>query len=288
MRPPIKAALILGLVVYPLVAVPADDPPAVDPKTETARSTVAVELAKKEAVHYRLEMEGGSKTPVVLHPDSLLQWSSPVVGSIHGSVFVWTDRGCPVAVASIYKWFSPNTHLGIELHALTPDVVSADRKGRRVWSPGKFAVERKPIPAAPVPADSVAGRLRQLRTLAKEFSASETTRANITRELRLLTQPIYRYQSTNLDVIDGALFTFVEGTDPEIFLMIEARRTASGSEWQFAAVRMNSLTLKLSHKGHEVWTVPTITWAQAGNHNQPYTLFTYGSDPGSTPDDPGE
>ncbi len=287
MRRPIAMVLLLSLLACRPGAAPADDPPAATPQAEEARAAAASELAKTQAGLFRIDLEGDSKGAAVLQPDSLLQWSNPVAGSIHGSVFVWTDRGCPAAAASIYKWFSPNTHLGIELHALRPGIASADRKGRRVWTPGKLEMERKPIPGAPSPADSPEARLRQIRALARDFSASETTRADITRELRLLTRPIYRYQSTDPDVSDGALFAYVEGTDPEILLMIEARRDGGGGpEWRFAAARMNSLSLRLSLKNREVWAAPMVPWGQARNHNQPYTLLMYGSDPGMTFDDP--
>ncbi len=279
--------MTLLLALLPLTA-PADDPPKGDPKAEAERSASAVELARNEASLYRIELEGATKGLAKFQPDALLQWSNPVVGSIHGSVFVWTDRGCPVAIASIYKWFAPNTHLGVELHSLTPSIASLERKGRPVWFPGKTDVERKPITGASTPADTPAGRLRQLRTLAKEFTGSETTRTGEVRELRLLTQPLYRYESTDPDVIDGALFGFVYATDPEIILAVEARKGPKGTEWQYAAARMNSLTLRLDRKGAEAWSAAVISWGQARNHRQPYTLFMYGSDPGMTFDDPGE
>ena len=63
-----------------------------------------------------------------------------------------------------------------------------------------------------------------MRDLAKEFTARQTDRKDIDRDLRLLAQPIYRYEKTEGDLIDGGLFAFVLGTDPEAFLMIEARR----------------------------------------------------------------
>ena len=51
--------------------------------------------------------------------------------------------------------------------------------------------------------------------------------------MRLLAQPIYRYENTKGDLIDGGLFVFVLGTDPEAFLLIEARRPQSGApEWR--------------------------------------------------------
>ena len=38
--------------------------------------------------------------------------------------------------------------------------------------------------------------LRQMRALAEKFSANHTTPEGVTRELRLLPQPIYRYKDT--------------------------------------------------------------------------------------------
>lgn len=112
------------------------------------------------------------------------------------------------------------------------------------------------------------------------MTARETTRQGVTREFRLLTQPVYRVESADPDVLDEALFAFVEGTDPEIFLAFEARRGGKGFAWQYALARMNSM----AHRGREVWTLPTISWEQAKDPEQPYTLFTF--EPGEGPSAP--
>jgi hypothetical protein len=137
-----------------------------------------------------------------------------------------------------------------------------------------------------VPAESPTARLRQLKAMAGEFAASETLRSGALRELRLLTQPIYRYQSTDPDLIDGGLFAFVLGTDPDIILMIEARRTKAGPEWQYAAARMNSLALTLNHKSREAWSAPMMTWQEAANPHQPYTFLKFDPEPAPNPDAP--
>ena len=56
-------------------------------------------------------------------------------------------------------------------------------------------------------------------------------------ELRLLPKPLYRYESTDPEVLDGAVFALVSsaGTDPEIILLIEARKTPEGPRWVFGA-----------------------------------------------------
>ena len=81
-------------------------------------------------------------------------------------------------------------------------------------------------------------------------------------ELRLLPQPLYRYESTDPDVLDGAVFAFVTsaGTDPEVFLVLEARKPAGSGEpaWQYALARFTDLNLWVSHKGTVVFTASLI------------------------------
>ena len=44
-------------------------------------------------------------------------------------------------------------------------------------------------------------------------------------ELRLLATPLYRYRDTSPEGSDGALFAFVQGTDPEVLLLVETATT---------------------------------------------------------------
>jgi hypothetical protein len=265
----------------------AEQPPgaitAPDDKTEAARAREAALITRKAAESYTITTDSTGQTALVLEPQSLLQWSNPVSGSFHGSVFVWTSQGRPEVIASIYKWYSKTPHLGVELHSLASSPVTAVRAGQPEWLPNRAGVELKPIMGAAAPAGSPTQRLRQMRDLAKEFTASETDRNDVTRELRLLTQPLYRYQSTDSAVLDGSLFTFAEGTDTEIIMVIEARRADSGFVWQYALARMNSVALRVLHRKREVWSVPTISWEQTFNPREPYTLLTFKPGQGVNP-----
>jgi hypothetical protein len=89
-----------------------------------------------------------------------------------------------------------------------------------------------------------------------------------------LAQPLYRYEDTNGDLIDGGLFVFVQGGAPEIFLLIEARRTRDGSlEWRFGATRMHGIDLRLYHRGDLIWRAPEIPWSQIIDHREPFWGF---------------
>jgi hypothetical protein len=80
-------------------------------------------------------------------------------------------------------------------------------------------------------------------------------------EMRLLPKPIYRYKlddrkTVHPDLIDGALFAFVQGTDPEAVLLIEAIRQGSRTEWQYAFGRATGAGLKARPGSSVVWTAP--------------------------------
>jgi hypothetical protein len=64
---------------------------------------------------------------------------------------------------------------------------------------------------------------------------------------------VYRYQSKRPDVLDGGLFAFVTGTDPEVILLIEARQSGAKHEWRYALARFSHLTLRAEHNGAGVW-----------------------------------
>ncbi len=150
-----------------------------------------------------------------------------------------------------------------------------------MWTSSRPGVELKPIEGAAAPADTAVLRLRQMRALAQEFTGRQLNREGLDREMRLLPQPIYRYENTRGDLIDGGLFVFVLGTDPEAFLLIEARQPAAGGpQWQYGAARMSSINLRINHHGREVWNAPVLPWSQVSDRNEPYTFFQFESEKG--------
>lgn len=114
-----------------------------------------------------------------------------------------------------------------------------------------------------------------MRRFAEQLRADKTTREGVTRELRLLPKPVYRYASDDPEVLDGALFAFVEATDPEVFLLIEARgRGAVGTQWHYAFARMNSVRLRAFRGDTMLWDAPELPWKEVFNRSdKPYTAL---------------
>ena len=125
-------------------------------------------------------------------------------------------------------------------------------------------VDFKEVRNAPRPAKSPAERLRQMKAIAAEFKATMTGWAgdNSDREeLRLLPRPLYRYDLAGATapeppLIDGGLFAYVMGTDPEVVLALEAVGTADKADWQYALVRATSGGLEVKLGDRVVWTAP--------------------------------
>jgi hypothetical protein len=116
-----------------------------------------------------------------------------------------------------------------------------------------------------------------MRTLAREFAAELTDKRggeSVVRKLRLLDQPAYRYESLERDVIDGGLFAFVEGTDPEAWLLLEAVNDKAGRHWRFALARMNIDALRV-RRGDAIvrhWEGLRDAWS---DRTMPYVIFNF-------------
>jgi hypothetical protein len=77
---------------------------------------------------------------------------------------------------------------------------------------------------------------------------------NVRFPLRLLTTPLHRYDTTGALVSrGGALFAFCQQTDPELLLLLEARKSGAGYRWEYAVAGFSNIDLYLRLDGSEVW-----------------------------------
>jgi hypothetical protein len=118
-----------------------------------------------------------------------------------------------------------------------------------------------------------------MKRFAKDFAATKKERDGSQQELRLLTQPIYRYASPKQQVQDGGLFVLVQGTDPEVFLLLEARGEADSPRWMFAAARMNGVGFDVRYLDKPIWSVEAMPWRDIGGHAETYTTFMFPKTP---------
>jgi hypothetical protein len=232
--------------------------------TRSARDRV-LEIYSNDAEEFTIYRDSSRKDKVELRREPVLVCSDPAREGGDGAVFVWTWRGRPEVIGMFFSYPSTGPRkLHHEFHSLSLSVLDVSRSGthRTAWTPTGPGIALKAIADAPAPAATAPQRLSQMRSLTRDFSASTRNHADRRLELRLLPQPLYRYQSTDPEVLDGALFAFVTATDPEALIVIEARKppSADGPVWHYAACRLTDLGLVVRHKGKDVLTAPLILY----------------------------
>jgi hypothetical protein len=187
-------------------------------------------------------------------------------GNPDGALWLWLDGERPIAAIGIWNrgslWYSENS-------SLTDEAFHVSGWPSATWRSPLLA--RKWIALSDPVSDSQAARQRAIRALALKFMARED-RLGVKSELRLLPRPLYTYDDTDQGTLDGAIFAFVYGTDPELLMQLEARRSGNGSQWQatFARLASAELTVELDRK--EVWSAPAIAKENLIELNQGYCI----------------
>jgi hypothetical protein len=251
--------LSLGLVC-PLASIAEDARKADD---DAAREAI-VRIARG----YKLFI-GPDRRPLEMQPEPVLRWPNPTREVPEGATFLWTLDGRPEAIGCVWK----HGILSHAFHSLSSSKLAAQHGDVTVWQPAKAGITLLDFPNAPQPADSAVKRLSQMKDLARRFSCRLAGKGAKGEELRLLPSPLYRYKTDRRDLIDGALFAYVQGTDPEVILVLEDRRTEEKERWQYALTRRSMLALEARLDGETVWSVPygagapDESWFQGGIAN---------------------
>ncbi len=236
--------------------------PAQDASPARGEPTTFRELMDRAVNQVEVFADADAKTPA--KPVVALRWANNARGSEDGLTLIYVFEGRPLATACLYPWDKKLIHdceaLG-RFDSLGRGKIVARRDGHLIWQPQTSGALFAPIPDAPAPEATPAARLRQMKSLAEQFESSMLGwKADSTdrEELRLLPRPLYRYEAkddpaADQAVIDGAVFAFVMGTDPESLLLIEAVKRGEKSSWEFGFARRTSGELEGRHKGKVVW-----------------------------------
>lgn len=176
-----------------------------------------------------LKLHGGESgtQKLEIFSSPLQQFTNSIVGEFYAHLFIWTHDGRPAAVASILKWYAPFETLQVAFQSLSLRPITAKYQGTKIWHSEQAGVRFQEIPDSPLPAESSLARLRQMLELARQYKVeieAVNCRVDIDEELRLIDLPLHRYADHSGEVLDGALFSFARGTDPELLMTIEARK----------------------------------------------------------------
>jgi hypothetical protein len=231
---------------------PSKQDSAKDKEEKAAR----MEYMKQAAKSYEIALASDAAKKLALIEEPLLRFDDQVTGVLDGTLFVWTLDGRPAATASV--WIRKIGQEFHEFQSLAAGALTATNQGQQKWTPAQAGIQRKPAPLAQPPAATAVGRLNQMRTLAREHSAAVKDGSNDQTVLRLLPQPVYRYGRPGGDVVDGALFAYCKGTNPEVLLLVEAVKNGKELQWSYAFARMSSRGCEVRREDKVVWSAPLV------------------------------
>ena len=242
---------------------------------QTAKVDERLEFMKTEAAAYRLEREVNRGVPLKFRAEPAFRLGKQPADDVEdGAIFFWLgEDGRPEASLQIFlvkNATAPNGMWAHEFNSLSTDSLVGTRRGLPSWSPSQPGVEYHRLDDVPKPAATAVLRARQMRAMMQDFHATDYFKDKSWSDLRLLPTPVARYGKAGAAVIDGALFAFAIGTDPEVCVFLEARQGKEGPEWFYAMGPMTCFSVKATYKNTEVWDLPRRR--PDGNPKVPYYI----------------
>lgn len=230
------------------------------------RYALFLERAKK------IKLATTSGETMLLNESPLMKYSRDG-GKRLGSVFLWTQSNRrPAAIGTIGSIPANGEYMFTELHWLLNkplQEIKLSETAPKAWSFDGKQPETA-VPSAPKPAAQEQFRLTQMRNMVRQFK-STMTEGDQSHVLRLLPQPLYRYQASTQEQ-DGAIFAFVwtDGTDPELLLHIYTTGSEAELAWNWQPIRFTWRALELKHLERTVWKSAELTTRNDAQQTGPY------------------
>lgn len=255
-----------------------DKAPAGNDDTQThAERQRRTDFMKKLVGRHTLVAADNRQVPLAPPEEPVLRYTNPVRNFFtDGAIFLWLEDERPLAAGS--PTIRGTGEVFFELSSLTGRPLECRRENVVVWAPTTGNLVEQPMAGSVPPSESDKVRLRQMREVARRFNVITKSKPDV--ELRLMAQPIYRYTAEREGVMDGAVFAFVEATDPDFLLVVEAHaeRAASPAEWRYTLARLCSRPVEVSLDGKPLWSADAY-WTNPRSPSDPYAEKLLGTYP---------
>lgn len=191
------------------------------------------------------------------------------------TLWTWTHKGRPVAFQKIEAGdIGGRAMWQYCFSSLAEDRLEAEWKDIRKFRAQEAGVVYRLAPGAPAVAPRSAERRRQIRELARAFSARiiPNPKRDEDQEMRLLTTPIFEYEDPETKLLQGAVFGYsTNGTNPDLLVVFEARPDMGKPAWHIAPARMTIGAITVSYGKQKVWE---CEFAEPGQNEFPtWTYF---------------
>ena len=220
--------------------------------------------------------------PLDLLDKPVFRYDDQPRGFVDATMWTWTHNGRPIALQKVEATIAIDTGLprwGFCFTSLAEQTIRTEWKHGLKYQSREPGVTFKPVPGAAAVADRATARKRQLRDVARNFSARIliNPRNNTTQEMRLLTTPLYEYDGAD-KLPKGAVFGFsTNGTNPDLVIVTEAREVEGKLAWHYAPARMTTGGLTVKYGDEVVWEAE---FSEPGVSNYPtWTSFSMRREP---------
>jgi hypothetical protein len=194
-----------------------------------------------------------------ISPEPVLRYSDSTRQTLESTLWLWSSGGRPAAILAVeyYPQGPQGARWLYEIASLSTERIAAERDGAFRFVAKEPGLKLQTLEDAHQPHVKEARRLAQMKELRGRFTAYETATQNGRIELRPLVTPLARYADAKRQIVDGAIFAFASGTNPEVLLILEAhQRNDDDTAWQFGLIHMTGEAVAAQLDGKEVWSRP--------------------------------
>jgi hypothetical protein len=219
----------------------------------------AEHLARMKAVASSIQLLADPQkreSAVKLVAEPVLRYTDNTRENRESSLWIWSGGGRPAAILAVE--FYPQPPKGprwlFEIASLSPERIAAQCGDDLQWTAKEPGLKLTPLSDVQPPAETAARRLSQMKAIFRTFTAHESAVIVGRIELRQLTSPLVRYADERAGVVDGAIFAFANGTNPEVLLILEAHSIRDGTlVWRYSLAQMTGGEVSVELGGKEVW-----------------------------------
>lgn len=225
---------------------------------EISEAQRAEHLAHMKEIASSIRLLARSSNPdsvVELEKEPILRYTDNTRFNYESTLWIWAAGGRPTALVAVehYPRHPKGPSWLFEIASLSTQRIAAQRDPDLRWTAKEPGLKLRPLYDAKLPAEKAARRLSQMKDICRRFTAHESAVVEGRVELRLLSSPLYRYADADANVVDGAIFAFANGTNPEVLLILETNDDKEKDPWHYALVQMTGGAVAVELDGKEVW-----------------------------------
>ncbi len=236
-------------------------------ESDPAEKSIADRAIEEQVASFRIEpRDPGQADLFEVAEQPLLSYSDPARGYAAAGLWRIGKRGRPLGYVSVEYW---NAHdrepprLSMEFLSMTDMAFELSDSRRSLWTPQSTGIEFRDLEGLAKPAGNERLRLRQFKAAAQRFEISERLLGE-PYTLRMLPNPIDRYNDPEAGIVDGAGFAFAYGTNPEAVLLLECTE----EKWQYGVAHTSSAEVTVQFDGQDVLRIDELrNWQKSKPHS---------------------